>query len=84
MERYFSLGDAADEIADHYLREYYGSEYFPDVRADALTSPEQIRDELRRLDAAGCDDVVLFPCSAKLDQVALLSEAVPDSYKAAH
>ena len=83
VERYFSLGDAADEIADHYLREYYGSEYFPDVRADALTSPEQIRDELRRLDAAGCDDVVLFPCSAKLDQVALLSEAVPDSYKAA-
>jgi alkanesulfonate monooxygenase SsuD/methylene tetrahydromethanopterin reductase-like flavin-dependent oxidoreductase (luciferase family) len=81
VERYFSLGDGADEIADHYLMHYYGSDYFPDVRTDALTSRERIRDELRRLAEVGCDDVVLLPCSAELDQVGLLADAVSDSFK---
>jgi alkanesulfonate monooxygenase SsuD/methylene tetrahydromethanopterin reductase-like flavin-dependent oxidoreductase (luciferase family) len=81
VERYFSLGDSADEIADHYLMHYYGSEYFPDVRADALTSRERIRDELQRLTEVGCDDVVLLPCSADLDQVGLLADTLTDSFK---
>jgi alkanesulfonate monooxygenase SsuD/methylene tetrahydromethanopterin reductase-like flavin-dependent oxidoreductase (luciferase family) len=81
VERYFSLGDGANEIADHYLMHYYGSEYFAAVRADALTSPERIRDELQRLAEAGCDDVVLLPCSAELDQVGLLADTVSDSFK---
>jgi alkanesulfonate monooxygenase SsuD/methylene tetrahydromethanopterin reductase-like flavin-dependent oxidoreductase (luciferase family) len=81
VERYFSLGDGADEIADHYLMHYYGSDYFPDVRTDALTSRERIRDELRRLAEVGCDDVVLLPCSAELDQVGLLADAVSDLFK---
>jgi hypothetical protein len=81
VERYFSLGDGADEIADHYLMHYYGSEYFPDVRADALTSRQRILDELQRLAEVGCDDVVLLPCSAELDQVGLLADAVSDSFK---
>ena len=81
VERYFSLGDGADEIADDYLMHYYGSEYFPDVRADALTSRERVRDELRRLTEVGCDDIVLLPCSADLDQVGLLADAVSDSFK---
>jgi alkanesulfonate monooxygenase SsuD/methylene tetrahydromethanopterin reductase-like flavin-dependent oxidoreductase (luciferase family) len=81
VERYFSLGDGADEIADSYLMHYYGSEYFPDVRADALTSRQRILDELQRLAEVGCDDVVLLPCSAELDQVGLLADAVSDSFK---
>jgi alkanesulfonate monooxygenase SsuD/methylene tetrahydromethanopterin reductase-like flavin-dependent oxidoreductase (luciferase family) len=81
VERYFSLGDRADEIADHYLMHYYGSDYFPDVRADALTNRERIRDELQRLANVGCDDVVLLPCSAELDQVGLLADAMSDSFK---
>jgi alkanesulfonate monooxygenase SsuD/methylene tetrahydromethanopterin reductase-like flavin-dependent oxidoreductase (luciferase family) len=81
VERYFSLGHDADEIADHYLLHYYGSDYFPDVRTDALTSRERIRDELHRLAEVGCDDVVLLPCSAELDQVGLLADAVSDSFK---
>jgi alkanesulfonate monooxygenase SsuD/methylene tetrahydromethanopterin reductase-like flavin-dependent oxidoreductase (luciferase family) len=80
VERYFSLGGGADEIADHYLMHYYGSDYFPDVRADALTSRERIHDELQRLAEVGCDDVVLLPCSAELDQVGLLADAVSDSF----
>jgi alkanesulfonate monooxygenase SsuD/methylene tetrahydromethanopterin reductase-like flavin-dependent oxidoreductase (luciferase family) len=81
VERYFSLGDGADEVADHYLMHYYGSDYFPDVRADALTSRARIHDELLRLAEAGCDDVILLPCSAELDQVGLLADAVSDSFK---
>lgn len=81
VERYFSLGNGADEIADDYLMHYYGSEYFSDVRADALTSRERVRDELQRLTEVGCDDVVLLPCSAELDQVGLLADAVTDSFK---
>jgi alkanesulfonate monooxygenase SsuD/methylene tetrahydromethanopterin reductase-like flavin-dependent oxidoreductase (luciferase family) len=81
VERYFSLGHGADEIADHYLMHYYGSEYFPDVRADALTGRERLHDELHRLAEVGCDDVILLPCSGELDQVALLTEAVSDSFK---
>jgi alkanesulfonate monooxygenase SsuD/methylene tetrahydromethanopterin reductase-like flavin-dependent oxidoreductase (luciferase family) len=80
VERYFSLGDGANEIADDYLMHYYGSEYFPAVRADALTSREGIRVEMRRLADAGCDDVVLLPCSGELDQVGHLADVVSDLF----
>ena len=81
VERYFSLGGGADETADHYLMHYYGSDYFADVRADALTSRERIDDQLQRLAEVGCDDVILLPCSGEVDQVGLLSETVSDSFK---
>jgi alkanesulfonate monooxygenase SsuD/methylene tetrahydromethanopterin reductase-like flavin-dependent oxidoreductase (luciferase family) len=75
-ERYFCLGDGADEIADHYLRHYYGPTYFPYARADALTTPTRIRDELSRLSEAGCDDLILLPCSPALSQVGRLADGV--------
>jgi hypothetical protein len=39
------------------------------ARADTLTSPEQICDELDQLAQAGVSDVVLYPCSAELNQI---------------
>lgn len=77
-ERYFCLGEAADSVTDHYLKHYYGADYFPYVRADALTSREQLREELCRVLAAGCDDLVLLPCAGTLDQVWLLADALDD------
>jgi alkanesulfonate monooxygenase SsuD/methylene tetrahydromethanopterin reductase-like flavin-dependent oxidoreductase (luciferase family) len=74
--RYFSLGDRADANADAYIRHYYGDDYFDPARADTLTTPEQVRAELRRLSQAGCDDLLLFPCSGDLEQVALLADAL--------
>jgi alkanesulfonate monooxygenase SsuD/methylene tetrahydromethanopterin reductase-like flavin-dependent oxidoreductase (luciferase family) len=74
--RYFSLGDAAEEIAEEYLAHYYGAEYVSAAMADTATTPEDLRDELSALSAAGCDDVLLFPCSGALEQVELLAEAV--------
>jgi hypothetical protein len=69
VERYFCLGPRADDVADDYLHHYYGREYFPHVRADALTTRAHLHAELDRLAEAGCDDVVLLPCAGGLDQI---------------
>jgi alkanesulfonate monooxygenase SsuD/methylene tetrahydromethanopterin reductase-like flavin-dependent oxidoreductase (luciferase family) len=66
--RYFSLGSEADATADEYIHHYYGDEFFDAARADVLTTPAHLHRELERLRDAGCDDVLLFPCSAELDQ----------------
>ena len=73
--RYFCLGDGADETADAYIHHYYGADFFELARADTLTDAEQVREELRRLSEAGCDDVLLFPCSGGLEQIGLLAHA---------
>ena len=77
-ERYFCLGDDADEAADHYLMHYYTSAYFSYARQDTLTSRERIRAEIDRLAEVGCDDLLLLPCSPELSQVGLLADAVGD------
>jgi alkanesulfonate monooxygenase SsuD/methylene tetrahydromethanopterin reductase-like flavin-dependent oxidoreductase (luciferase family) len=74
--RYFSLGAEADETADEYIHHYYGADFFDPARADTLTTGERIQAELGRLSEAGCDDLLLFPCSGDLEQVSLLAEAV--------
>jgi alkanesulfonate monooxygenase SsuD/methylene tetrahydromethanopterin reductase-like flavin-dependent oxidoreductase (luciferase family) len=67
----------AGEIADEYLLHYYGEQYFAPARADTLTTRDHLRTEIRRLSDAGCDDLLLFPCSGDLEQVALVAEAHP-------
>ncbi len=74
--RYFSLGPGAQDVADRYIHHYYGPDYFDLARADTLTDAGQINEELLRLSAAGCSDVLLFPCAGGLDQVGLLAEAI--------
>jgi alkanesulfonate monooxygenase SsuD/methylene tetrahydromethanopterin reductase-like flavin-dependent oxidoreductase (luciferase family) len=73
--RYFSLGPDADDIADEYIRHYYGDEYFSVPRAETLTSAAQVREELEWLTEAGVTDLVLYPSAAGLDQVRLLADA---------
>jgi alkanesulfonate monooxygenase SsuD/methylene tetrahydromethanopterin reductase-like flavin-dependent oxidoreductase (luciferase family) len=73
--RYFSLGPDADAVADEYILHYYGPDFFGAARADTLTSADQLHDELERLWEAGCDEVVLFPCSGGLEQVDVLAQA---------
>jgi alkanesulfonate monooxygenase SsuD/methylene tetrahydromethanopterin reductase-like flavin-dependent oxidoreductase (luciferase family) len=76
VQRYFCLGMGADEVADEYLLHYYGQEYFAHARADTLTTPGRLREEIQRLCGVGCDDLLLFPCTGELDQVALLAETL--------
>jgi alkanesulfonate monooxygenase SsuD/methylene tetrahydromethanopterin reductase-like flavin-dependent oxidoreductase (luciferase family) len=76
VERYFSLGDRADETADHYLAHYYGNDYFAAARADTPTDRAHLETELERLRGAGCDDVILLPCSDEISQLDLLADAL--------
>jgi alkanesulfonate monooxygenase SsuD/methylene tetrahydromethanopterin reductase-like flavin-dependent oxidoreductase (luciferase family) len=76
VERYFALGDDAEVVADRYIRHYYGADYFAAARADTMTDPAAITAEIARLANAGCDDLILFPCSGELDQVDLLAGAL--------
>jgi alkanesulfonate monooxygenase SsuD/methylene tetrahydromethanopterin reductase-like flavin-dependent oxidoreductase (luciferase family) len=75
--RYFSLGPRAGAVADEYVLHYYGREFFDAARTDTLTDADQIRAELERLADAGCDDVLLYPCSGDLDEVWRLAQALP-------
>jgi alkanesulfonate monooxygenase SsuD/methylene tetrahydromethanopterin reductase-like flavin-dependent oxidoreductase (luciferase family) len=77
-ERYYSLGADADAVADHYIEHYYTSAYGAYARADTLTSRERLLDEIRRIAATGCDDLLLLPCSGGQEQVGLLAEAIGD------
>ncbi|MGH9242915.1 MAG: LLM class flavin-dependent oxidoreductase [Acidimicrobiales bacterium] len=74
--RYFSLGPDADQVADAYIRHYYGDPYVEMARADTMTSPEQIATQLDQLADAGITDLVLHPSSPDLDQVGRLAEAL--------
>jgi alkanesulfonate monooxygenase SsuD/methylene tetrahydromethanopterin reductase-like flavin-dependent oxidoreductase (luciferase family) len=74
--RYFNLGPDADATADEYIQHYYGDQFFGAARADVLTTPAHLHRELERLRDAGCDDVLLFPCSAELDQPRRLAGAL--------
>ncbi|MBO0703064.1 MAG: LLM class flavin-dependent oxidoreductase [Candidatus Dormibacteraeota bacterium] len=74
---YASLGDRGAEHARSYLGDYYSFGGFADaVIGGALTTPDAVRGAVSAFDAAGCDELVLFPCSPDLEQVALIAEAV--------
>jgi alkanesulfonate monooxygenase SsuD/methylene tetrahydromethanopterin reductase-like flavin-dependent oxidoreductase (luciferase family) len=74
--RYFCLGADADATADEYVRHYYGDQFFDAARADTLTTDDHLASEVLRVRDAGCDEVVLYPCSADLDQVDRLASAL--------
>jgi alkanesulfonate monooxygenase SsuD/methylene tetrahydromethanopterin reductase-like flavin-dependent oxidoreductase (luciferase family) len=80
--RYVCLGPDADRIADEYIHHYYGADYFAFARADTFTDAESLREEIARLAESGCDDLILFPCSGDLDQVARMAEAVHERDRA--
>ena len=73
---YFALGDGADGAADEYLHDYYGflGEYADQVASSAATDEETIRQYLEGYQAAGCDEVILYPCTPDVDQVDLLAD----------
>jgi alkanesulfonate monooxygenase SsuD/methylene tetrahydromethanopterin reductase-like flavin-dependent oxidoreductase (luciferase family) len=74
---YASLGARGAEHARSYLGDYYSFGGFADaVVAGALTTPEAVRSAVSAYEAAGCDELVLFPCSGDLEQVELIAAAV--------
>jgi hypothetical protein len=73
---YYALGPDAESLAESYLRDYYGflGDYAANVVAGALTTEAAIRETVRQFGEAGCDELILFPCSADPDQLRRLTD----------
>lgn len=75
---YFSLGPEAESNARSALGHYYawlGDELAGQIAASAATDPETVRQYISAFEKAGCDELILFPCSSDPDQARLLAEA---------
>lgn len=75
---YYSLGESAEDDARRYLGDYYawlGEETAEMIVGAAVKDEEQVHGLLDAFEDAGCDELILFPCSADAAQVDLLAEA---------
>jgi alkanesulfonate monooxygenase SsuD/methylene tetrahydromethanopterin reductase-like flavin-dependent oxidoreductase (luciferase family) len=74
---YFALGPTAEEDARGYLSDYYGADspYTPHVISVAAVGADRVRAQVEEFAAAGCDELIWFPCSNDPRQVDLLAEA---------
>lgn len=73
---YFALGN--DQAGTDYLRDYYAftGPFAEKVAAGNLTSPGAIRDFVRGYEEEGCDELVLFPSVADIDQLERLADVL--------
>ncbi|HEY1592803.1 MAG TPA: LLM class flavin-dependent oxidoreductase [Solirubrobacteraceae bacterium] len=75
---YFSLGPDAEQNANAYLRDYYGwlgDDLSGMIAGSAAKDADTIRGYLAAFEGAGCDELVIFPCSHEPRQVQMLAEA---------
>lgn len=74
---YVSLGDDAEGHAQRYLGDYYGflGDNVDQIVAGALTTPQKVADAVAGFTAAGCDELILFPCNPDVGQVARIADA---------
>jgi alkanesulfonate monooxygenase SsuD/methylene tetrahydromethanopterin reductase-like flavin-dependent oxidoreductase (luciferase family) len=73
---YFAFGDP--ERGNDYLRDYYAftGPFAERIAAGNLTSARELKDFVRGYEEAGCDELVLFPTVADLDDLERLTEAL--------
>ena len=73
---YYALGPDADALASGYLRDYYAflTDYVDFIVSGALTSEEAVRQAMAEFAEAGCDELILFPCSPDVDQLRRLAD----------
>ena len=73
---YFALGDR--ERGDAYLRDYYAftGPFVERIVAESLTSPRAVKDFVRGYEEEGCDELVLLPTVADVDELGRLAEVV--------
>lgn len=74
---YFALGDAA-EAGANYLRHYYAftGPFAEKIAAGLLTTPQAIVQYVRGYQEEGCDELILFPTVAGLEQLDQLAEVL--------
>jgi alkanesulfonate monooxygenase SsuD/methylene tetrahydromethanopterin reductase-like flavin-dependent oxidoreductase (luciferase family) len=75
---YFALGEEAAGPGAAYLRDYYAftGPFAEKIAAANLTTPQAVVDFVRGYEEAGCDELVLFPTVAALEQLDLLAEVL--------
>ncbi|MFN8112819.1 MAG: LLM class flavin-dependent oxidoreductase [Solirubrobacterales bacterium] len=76
---YFALGDSAEQDAQNYLTDYYaflGEEMAQMIAGSAATDPDTVKGYLAAFEQAGCDELIMFPCSGDPAQADLLGAAV--------
>jgi hypothetical protein len=80
---YFSLGPDARKNADWYLHDYYAfAGPFADMVAQgAAVSEQMVQQYAAGFAAAGCDELIFFPCAPDPGQVGLLASAVQSYLK---
>jgi alkanesulfonate monooxygenase SsuD/methylene tetrahydromethanopterin reductase-like flavin-dependent oxidoreductase (luciferase family) len=73
---YYALGPDARQLADRYLGDYYAflGEYASQVAQSAAVTEDAVREQVTAFTEAGCDELILFPCSPDVDQVELLAD----------
>jgi alkanesulfonate monooxygenase SsuD/methylene tetrahydromethanopterin reductase-like flavin-dependent oxidoreductase (luciferase family) len=75
---YYSLGPDAQKNAEHDLADYYewlGEETARAIVDSAAKDPDTVKQYIAGFEAAGCDELILFPCSSDPEQVSLLADA---------
>jgi alkanesulfonate monooxygenase SsuD/methylene tetrahydromethanopterin reductase-like flavin-dependent oxidoreductase (luciferase family) len=75
---YYSLGPDAQKNAEHDLKDYYawlGEETAQAIVDGAAKDADTVKQYIAGFEAAGCDELILFPCSPETEQVTLLAEA---------
>jgi alkanesulfonate monooxygenase SsuD/methylene tetrahydromethanopterin reductase-like flavin-dependent oxidoreductase (luciferase family) len=76
---YYSLGPDAEANATRSIGRYYkflGEDGSKMVAGGAAKSPEEVKERVAGFEAAGCDELVLFPADPGVEQVTLLHEAL--------
>jgi alkanesulfonate monooxygenase SsuD/methylene tetrahydromethanopterin reductase-like flavin-dependent oxidoreductase (luciferase family) len=73
---YFALGDP--ERGSAYLRDYYAftGPFADKIAAGNLTSARAVRDFVRGYEAEGCDELILFPTVADVNDLDRLAEVL--------
>jgi alkanesulfonate monooxygenase SsuD/methylene tetrahydromethanopterin reductase-like flavin-dependent oxidoreductase (luciferase family) len=75
---YFALGLHAAETGAHYMRDYYAftGHYVERIVVGMLTTPQAVAQFVRGYAEAGCDELVLFPAVANLDEIDRLTDVI--------
>ncbi len=79
---YFALGDADVVERGHaYMRDYYGftGPFAEKIAEGLLTTPQAVAQFCRGYSEAGCDELVLLPAVAEIDQLDRLQEALAEA-----
>lgn len=78
---YFALGDAETvERGRDYMRDYYAftGPFAERIAEGMLATPQAVAQFVRGYAEAGCDELVLFPAVAELEQIELLASALAE------